>query len=550
MANDESNGQTRERLPDLYKLLGLTPLESDSGKIQRALLEMQGKVDATQKKDVKLAQRAAKIVAHGKKTLLEADRKQHYDRAWTNAFGATVPIAVPVAETKTPDLEWDLEELESYLPADDPRSAFDLGGFLRYSASLPETNPIADYDKLQSFLGGTASAVMAAPESISAATLLPDYNQRPFDREPAEVNEPFTGSKPTIAAQRVPPGGFAKQIQRKRNRAMLLSIGGIIGSLTLVAGAYAIWANSNKPRVNQSNQLAQASTSIKPKPLIPKESNATAVPATSAGSGLPKVIGLDDSNTTPDRTAEKPAENSGSPVAMQPMPTAPAPATTPPDTTQPTTTPPSPTTPAPTEATPPTTPEPTPVPTAEPVLLDGEKSKWSKAMKELLKSLGNQDFVTAKKQLAETEPLARTQLQKDQHKRMTTVARLAEEFHGFLVDAIAGLEAAESFPIGGSTEASFVEGNQTAVTLKIRGRVQFFKLTELQVGVANGLVDLKMDKAHPNSLARKAAFVLVHPKTNDLAIKRAREQMAEAAGAGAVDADMPTVFSEDYSLKK
>jgi hypothetical protein len=203
-----------------------------------------------------------------------------------------------------------------------------------------------------------------------------------------------------------------------------------------------------------------------------------------------------------------------------------------------------------TEPVPPPTPQPTPEPTAEPDLTDAEKSKWHKAMKELLKTLGNQDFATAKKQLTESEALARTQLQKEQHKRIATVARLAEEYHGFLVDAITGLEASETFKIGGSTEAAFIEGNESAVSLKIRGRIQTFKLTEMQIGVANGLVDLKMDVAHPTSKARKAAFVLVHPKTNDLALKRAREQMAEAAGAGAVEADMATVFDEDYSLKK
>ena len=64
------------------------------------------------------------------------------------------------------------------------------------------------------------------------------------------------------------------------------------------------------------------------------------------------------------------------------------------------------------------------------------------------------------------------------------------------------------------------------------------------------LVDLKMDIEHPASLACKAAFTLVHPKTNALALKSAREQMAAAAVAGAVEADMPTIFDEDYSLKK
>jgi hypothetical protein len=81
------------------------------------------------------------------------------------------------------------------------------------------------------------------------------------------------------------------------------------------------------------------------------------------------------------------------------------------------------------------------------------------------------------------------------------------------------------------------------------GKNQTFKLTELKIGIANAIVDMKMDTAHPTSLARKAAFALVHPKTNDAALNQARKQMAEAVGSGAVEVDMNAVFDEDYSLK-
>ncbi len=132
---------------------------------------------------------------------------------------------------------------------------------------------------------------------------------------------------------------------------------------------------------------------------------------------------------------------------------------------------------------------------------------------------------------------------------MSTVATLTEEFHGFLVDAVTGLGAAETFKVGRSLEASFIEGNETSISVKIRGQIQTFAFTELQIGLAMGLVDLKMDTEHPNSLARKAAFALVHPKTNGLALKAGAEQMVAAAAAGAVAADMPNVFDDDYSLK-
>ena len=550
MTNPEiiSDDNAQEQVPDLYRLLGLTPLEADPAKIQRALLAMQKKVETAQKSDVKLAQRAAKVVALGKKNLLEAERKLAYDRTWAKAFGSAEPnvlaqaqsvmSAEPAAEAKTPELEWDLDELESYLPAEDPRSPFDLGGFLRYSSSLPESNPTADYEKLQSLLGGAATATISAPESISAAVLLPEYAEVNFKSQQEDLQEHFVAPKKSVAPLRIPPGGIAKHIRRKRSRAMWLSIGGIAGVLALAFGiAFFLLSKPPEPKTD-SSQLAQA-TPNKNKPKVDNSRPNAEVSTESIsvqGSGLPKVAGLDgQSGPKPNMREGMVPEN----ATMQPAEPMPPPVTTP--DVPPATTPPA------TAPVPVPTPDP---PAADATLTDAEKSTWSKSMKEVLKTLGMQDFKAAKEQLTAAAGLAKTQLQRDQLKRLTSVAKLTEEFHGFLVDAINGLGAAETFKVGRSLEASFVEGSATAISVKIRGNVQTFALTELQIGLAMGLVDLKMDTEHPNSLARKAAFTLVHPKTNALALKAAREQMAAAAAAGAVDADMRTVFDEDYSLKK
>ena len=550
MANPEiiSDDNAQEQVPDLYRLLGLTPLEADPAKIQRALLAMQKKVETAQKSDVKLAQRAAKVVALGKKNLLEAERKLAYDRTWAKAFGSAEPTIIaqpqsvmspePAAEAKTPELEWDLDELESYLPAEDPRSPFDLGGFLRYSSSLPESNPTADYEKLQSLLGGAATATISAPESISAAVLLPEYAEVDYKSQQEDLREYFVAPKKSVAPLRIPPGGIAKHIRRKRSRAMWLSIGGIAGVLAVAFGIAFFLLSKPRETKTDSSQLAQ----LTPDKNKPKLNNARPNAEVSTetvsvqGSGLPKVAGFDgQSGPKPNMREGMVPEN----ATMQPAEPRPAPVTTPD---------------APPATAPPAT-APVPVPTPDPpaadaTLTDAEKSTWSKSMKEVLKTLGMQDFKAAKVQLTAAESLAKTQLQRDQLKRLTSVAKLTEEFHGFLVDAINGLGAAETFKVGRSLEASFVEGSAKAVSVKIRGNVQTFALTELQIGLAMGLVDLKMDTEHPNSLARKAAFTLVHPKTNALALKAAREQMATAAAAGAVDADMRTVFDEDYSLKK
>ena len=545
MTNPEiiSDDNAQEQVPDLYRLLGLTPLEADPAKIQRALLAMQKKVETAQKSDVKLAQRAAKVVALGKKNLLEAERKLAYDRAWAKAFGSAEPKVIaqpqsimlpePAAEAKTPELEWDLDELESYLPAEDPRSPFDLGGFLRYSSSLPESNPTADYEKLQSLLGGAATATISAPESISAAVLLPEYAEVDYKSQQEDLQEHFVAPKKSVAPLRIPPGGIAKHIRRKRSRAMWLSIGGIAGVLALAFGiAFFLLSKPPEPKTD-SSQLAQA-TPDKNKPKLNNARPNAEVSTESVsvqGSGLPKVAGFDGQSgpkpnmregMVPENATMQPAEPMPPPVTTLDVPPATAPVPVP-------------------------TPDP---PAADATLTDAEKSTWSKSMKEVLKTLGKQDFKAAKVQLTAAESLAKTQLQRDQLKRLTSVAKLTEEFYGFLVDAINGLGAAETFKVGSSLEVAFVEGSAQAISVKIRGKVQTFALTELQIGLAMGLVDLKMDTEHPNSLARKAAFTLVHPKTNASALNTARGQMAAAAAAGAVDADMRTVFDEDYSLKK
>ena len=596
--SDASESKSQEQFPDLYKLLGLSPLETDVSKIQRSLIALQKRAEASQVSDPNLAQRAARIAALGKKNLLDADRKQAYDRAWSKVFGSNVPVEVaataasteptkplatrplavtssqPAAEPKSNELEWDLTELEACLPAEDPRAPFDLGGFLRYSASLPETNPANDYEKLQSFLGGAPTATMEAPKSVSAAELMRDFTpaidedphqfQRPVAQQPEQIAAPDNAF---IAGPRVAPGGIAKQIRRKRNREMLLNIGGIAAALAMVLGGSFFYLTRKPDAKADFNQLAQATSNNKPKSTseVNKPADAQASDAAPVGSGLPKVSGLDGEEVVkPDPMQGMMPDNAQAPPANamqsnEPMPTTPA-VNNPPPASNPTpadpamaaATPAMTATPPATPTEPPTEPSTEPAtapPPADPVLTAAEKQTWSKAMKETLKTLGMQNFKLAKEQLAASEKLAKTQLQREQHKRLTTLATLTEEFHGFLVQAVTGLDAAETFKIGRSLEASFIEGNETSISVKIRGQIQTFALTELQIGLAMGLVDLKMDTEHPSSLARKAAFALVHPKTNGLALKAAREQMVAAAAAGAVEADLPNIFDEDYSLK-
>ncbi len=575
MATSESSSSAEansSELPDLYRLLGLAPLEIDARKIEQALDLVRKKALAAKETDSKLALRATKIFSLGQKHLLDAQRKTAYDLAWKKSYGdgaATVanvsrPVEtmVTTAEPAAPELTWDMSELENVLPAEDPRAAFDLAAFLQFSECLPESNPEADYDRLQGFLGGTttSTATLAAPEAVSALTLLPELSQ-PKDKTLSTSKREArseTPATPATAVRIAPPttlpknaGSLAQQMRKKRSQSFLLSVVGMLFGVGLILGITLYLIRDNE------GQTGNESLAIAEQVIAPKSANlGSGTPAIPKGSGLPKVTRLDVTGldatgldnpvvAVPGMAADNaPQMNSN----MSPDSVPVAPPNEPPPTPVESNTQPAPAVPTPEPMVPEPTPTPTPEPPVDPVLSDEEKSEWQKAMKGVRELLGRQEFAKAQEQLAESEKAAKTAMQRQQHKRLITTARLVSEFHQSLVSAVTGMGAGETFTIGKSTPAAFVEGSATEVAIRLSGQNRTYKLTELPIGLAYGLADLRMDTAHQSSLARKAAFALVHPKSNALATKEAREMMAKAAAAGVVDADLPEVFDDDYAL--
>ncbi|RMF44703.1 MAG: hypothetical protein D6753_01910, partial [Planctomycetota bacterium] len=146
------------------------------------------------------------------------------------------------------------------------------------------------------------------------------------------------------------------------------------------------------------------------------------------------------------------------------------------------------------------------------------------------------------------EDLAVTPSQVEQLNRLKRLAGLAEDFYNAMLAAINGLGAGEVFTAGTSTPVSFVEGSSELLVVRVFGRNQRYRLTELPLGIAFGLAQLKMDVGEPVVAARQAAFALLHPKTSSVGMERARKLMQEAIAAGVVPEDMMQVFEEDYSL--
>jgi len=565
------------QLPDIYQLLQLEPLEEDRGKIEAALLRLLSHGRELQAKQPKQAQRLAKVVELGKRHLLNADAKAKYDAHWLQV---NQPQLATVATTTT----WDMSELESYLPAGDPLQAFDLAAFLSSADSLPTQEYTADFAKLQALLqsGATPSSpdpTHGQPLAHLTANLSPSSaaNAIPNAYPPYSVTAPGPATTPQT---QVPPArrkvSLAKELRAKRDRSLLKIAAGILLTLATVLG-FLFWM------MNPGRQ-AQSERTLAAKPPAPNARNSAAINADGTlqinpqaverprGSGLPKVKGLDGNsaldgnlgdlstdNNSPneeasafdirltmndptefaaddsslDSMAEQgmadgdmasedmtdgdmdiASENMASDdmasndMASKPMVDEPAPPVS---------------------------------------LTSEEKQAWQELLLSLRKQIGEQDYSEAREKLEQAQAQAKTVEQRAQLKRLQTIARLAEEFHAALVSGTTGLGAGETLMVK-STPISIVEGTAEKIVIRNQGRNQTYTLIEIPVGLAYALVDLRMDSAHPSSQARKAAFALVHPKSNDIVTAKAREMMAEAIESEVVDADLMNAFDDDFAL--
>jgi hypothetical protein len=311
----------------------------------------------------------------------------------------------------------------------------------------------------------------------------------------------------------------------------------------------------NRPMQNSAAQVAQHTKPVPPRRSgLPKVdlANAPASPTaptdkTPAASGLPKP-GEGPMNLVA----------SAEPAAMDPATPTPA---TPTATTSPTPTPTAPipapaATPTPTP-TPATAAEPKPTgdakpeapaaPAAEPELTSDEKKAWEKGMTQAKDLIGKQDFTAAEERLAELKPTAKTTVQRGQLERLEQVLGFVKDIRQAMVDAIASLGPADTFKIGSSTMAAFVEGNAQKITVRVSGERRSYPLEEIPVAMAIGLVDLKLDVAHATTLARKGAYIVMHPK-NKTTLERGKQMLQEAADAGAISQELAKFYEDDYSL--
>lgn len=541
------NPSASERFPDLYALLGLEALEPDRARIQQSLKRLASQIQARSQTAAKDApsraqiERARKLFELGKQQLLEPARKARYDQQWQAVYGvvaATVRSEKQTAqkprelspEKQSPEKQqlatvdrpsvakkpasvattgrssvqtWDLRELQALLPAGDPSAPFRPEEYVASRASGVAARYAEDFDKLLSLL---------APESTSDQPVV----------QPAMLPQP-------------PPSPLAQRLRKKQGPPLLWRAIGVLAAVGIVLGI-AYWRL--QPTSNQSAN--DPSLAAKPdqdassaQPAVGDLPNAAQQPATREAaprrSGLPSVPGIEAIMPTGDASPEAAATGASADIppaisGMQDAATQDTGMTNPPAM------------------------EGAEAQTSS--LSDEDRQQWTAGMVAARNAIGQQQFAQATAQLDSLRALAKTQLQTQQLTRLVTIEQLAQRFRQALDRALAGMRAADSFSFGNSNLASFVEADAERVILRIEGRNQTFAMPELPIEVALAIVDLAMDREHPQSLAAKAAFIMVHPAAqgDDRAVQQARQMMATAVAAQAVSQDMQQALQDDFEL--
>ncbi len=524
------NSDSPDRFPDLYKLLSLQPLESDAAAIASALQSMSDRAQSasTDAKQAQRAKRAKRLVELGRLHLLSGDRKLAYDQRWEQVHGRA-------QATGRRQATWDYCHFEPLLPKASPQEPFDLGAYLQAGFNRDVGQFDAEFAKLQSLLAiATQSQPIQTTAHSADSWLAPPI---------VSLRHPM-GKSST-------PSPVSRKIRRRRQHSMFKVMFTVLTCLLVLLVLNLLlpsWLTKSTPpssvatQNNGSGSAAQHSTD-EAASARPRRSGLPSVQGLGAGAGATgeevesvPLTSVMPSDISRNEQADQTPKNDFPGVPVMPMDTPPpfgAPETM--------------AMPAPAMDIPLIGESRVPVPSIG--LTDEEKATWFELLTQARQLIGEQKYQLAKEKTGTARSLAKSETQLAQLGRLEAAQILASDLQTAMVRAIAGLGAGESFLIGTSTQASFVEGDSTHLVVRIRGQNQSFTLTELPVGLAFAVADLKMPDS-PTSKACKAAFTLFHPgaASNDLALQRARTLMSEAISSGSVPDDMLSIFTDEYEL--
>ncbi|HBE66848.1 MAG TPA: hypothetical protein DDW52_01735, partial [Planctomycetaceae bacterium] len=306
---DFSAKQSRE-IPDLYRLLSLAPLESNSEKIETRIARLRRKAEELQETNPRKAKHANKLAKVATAQLLSAEKKAAYDEIWARTYGRNEPKltddvldqageSLERVGTKSPTTTAAVEcnagttalqdqaeplteawqNFEGLLPSGSHSQAFDLPEYLENAHSSYDD---AELDRLLEALTAQANGDETNPL---------DHHTASF--EPAAPQPPFALNSNT------PPKPLAKSLKSRRRRTWLGPLIGLFACLAMVMGlvAFLVGPGSQRSKDSESDDpLATAARRTNDAPLAPRRS------------GLPQVGGFGGPNGSGTRIALTPAD--------------------------------------------------------------------------------------------------------------------------------------------------------------------------------------------------------------------------------------------------
>jgi uncharacterized membrane protein len=176
-----------------------------------------------------------------------------------------------------------------------------------------------------------------------------------------------------------------------------------------------------------------------------------------------------------------------------------------------------------------------------------EVEKLIKALEAARMALAEYQFTTADEHLAQAERLAKTEQQQQAVGRVRRLADLLAAFRQALLAQLQSMQGGETFKVGTSTQVTLVEASESRVVVRMAGMNRSFPISELPVGLALAIADLRFRQGDPAGLQAKAAFLIAQKRPTDDTRQKARSLLEEVQSAGADVSDLMRLLDENYA---
>ena len=384
---------------------------------------------------------------------------------------------------------------------------------------------------------GTAvgGAEASAPNSPTAS-----YPPSAFD-EPSKVVRSSSATSVMLAAKRE---------KSSQQTLMFAGIGGLLLVVVAVLGFFA--ASGNLGTKSVANNPGKAGNHS---PVVTPDKSPSIVVPPVIPSGPPNTPAKPEPTKPEPSKPTKPTEPDNTKVPetkpMTEMPAEPKPEIKPepaqPEPTKPETPKPEPTKP---EPTPEPKPEPKPEIPAGEMPTKEEVVQLGKALQDAKAAIGEFNFTEAEADLAKAEKLAKLPDHKSKLARLIEVKGLVKQFHDRLVESATGMDGGASFKVGTSTMIAMIEANQQQVILRVAGQNKTYQYSDLPVGLAAALADMKLEGSDPVSRVVKGAYVAVHRSSTPEQLQMAKSWWEEATLGGADVKHLMPFLTDTYDLSK